>query len=96
MATVNQQSGICWVSGHARDRWRNRTHARLDDLKTAWYEATPVEYPPAKGETYARYHAPTDTVLLARNGELVTVIELTDRPADQQEFVRDQAEAPNA
>ena len=45
----------------------------------------------ARENAYARYHPPTDLILLARWGELVTCIDLNDRPHREQTYVRNQA-----
>lgn len=78
------------VSYHVRVQWQDRGDPDRDDLRAVWREADPVDYPSARNGAYARYHAPTDTVLLARQGALVTCIELSDRPRDEQRHVRTQ------
>jgi len=88
---IQDRSQIQWVSDHARGRFFERAgHSR--NLLTVWREAEPVDYPSAQGRSYARYHPGYDLVLLARWGELLTVIELTDRPLQEQHHVREQLE----
>jgi len=88
-------------SSHAKDRWGERAGA-VGYLR-AWDQTEEVDYPPAHSATRGRYHEATDTVLivkrLRRNGGavgwefvdlVVSVIELGDRPDDEQRHVRQQ------
>ena len=88
-------------SPHAKDRWGERAGA-VGYLR-AWAQSEEVDYPSAHSATRGRYHEATDTVLivkrLRRNGGavgwefvdlVVSVIELGDRPDDEQRHVRQQ------
>ena len=88
----DEESGIQWVSDHARVRFTARAGDRQENLYAVWHDAVPVDYPSARENTCARYHPLTDLILLARWGELVTCIDLNDRPADEQVHVRSQLE----
>lgn len=78
------------VSGHVEDRWPDRALLEDVDVEDAWREADPIHYPSAHRGAVARYHRRTDTVLLARQGGLVTCIELMDRPWSERIYVRNQ------
>ncbi|AFZ73081.1 hypothetical protein [Natronobacterium gregoryi] len=78
------------ISGHVEDRWPNRALLDDVDVEEAWTEASPVHYPSAHRGAVARYHRRTDTVLLARQGGLVTCIELMDRPWSERIYIRNQ------
>lgn len=88
----DELTGIQWVSDHARDRFEDRSDHHQTNLRAVWYDAAPVDYPSAREHTYARYHLPTDLILLARWGELVTCIDLNDRPTEEQLHVRQQVQ----
>jgi len=85
--------GVVW-STHARKRWAERSRCPGRDLDRAWHEAVPVDYPSARGDSAAWYHPDAGVVLLATpdDGELVvtTAIQLTDRPTEEQAYVRAQ------
>lgn len=85
------EHSVAEITGHVEDQWLER---RLDvgdlDLEEAWREADPIHYPSAHRGAVARYHRRTDTVLLARQGGLVTCIELMDRPLEERLYVRKQ------
>ena len=91
-ADAKRNGGLVWVSEHVqKDRWPQRSGQTDGDLKRVWWDAEPVDYPSARGpSTVARYHAETDLVLLAENGNLTTCISLSDRPVEEQQFVRSQ------
>ena len=89
--TIDERSQIQWVSEHARQRFSQRAGG-LRNLFAVWYEARPINFPSARGQAYARYHVGYDLVLIAAWGELLTVIKLTDRPLDEQQYVRNQLE----
>ncbi|WP_137288601.1 hypothetical protein [Natronorubrum halophilum] len=78
------------VSGHVKDQWSVRALIDDVDVEEAWQEAKPIHYPSAKRGAVARYHRRTDTVLLARQGGLVTCIKLMDRPWSERIYVRNQ------
>jgi len=86
---IQERSQIHWVSDHARQRFCERT-GDWRNLLAVWYEAEPVDYPSAQGHSYARYHPGYDLVLIAAWGELMTCVELTDRPLWERRDVRDQ------
>lgn len=85
---------------HAKDKWFERadTAALEQGFTEIWERAVPVDYPPARDGTYGYYHGEGDVVLLARRHDrdpskiaVVSVIDLNDRPGDQQRSVREQA-----
>ena len=68
-----------------------------------WAQSEEVDYPPAHSATRGRYHEATDTVLIVKRLRLnggangwefvdlvVSVIELGDRPDDEQRHARQQ------
>lgn len=61
---------------HFIEQWDERTPDDSVDVHIAWAEAKPLPGV-ARGDAFdeARYHPPTDTVLLRCLGELVTVYE---------------------
>jgi hypothetical protein len=99
--TVSQpESGPVWTD-HGRKMWhnprRNDVHSR--DRARAWGESVRVEYPSAYDGAFGRYHRDGDVVLICKRTQtpdgrrpvIVTVIDLTDRPLWEQEYVRYQA-----
>ena len=78
------------ITGHVEERWPDRALFDDIDLEEAWCNAEPVHYPSANRGAVARYHRRTDTVLLARQGGLVTCIELMDRPQSERIYIRNQ------
>lgn len=91
-------------SAHAKDRWDERA-GDVGYLR-AWTQSVEVDYPSAHSNTRGRYHEATDSVLIVkrvrRNGGpvgwefvdiVVSVIELTDRGEDEQQYVREQVKA---
>lgn len=92
--------GLAW-SLHARRQWARRSACPGRDLDRVWYQSVPADYPPARDGAWARYHADGDVVLLLNSDDtpaeraervVVTVIKLTDRPRDEQQYVREQVE----
>ncbi|GGM63885.1 hypothetical protein J2752_000500 [Halarchaeum rubridurum] len=77
---------------HAEQRLRARAHPPYDEdnLRAIWREATPVDYPPAENQTYARYHPGAGVVLLADYGFIRTVIDIQDRPQTTRDYVHNQ------
>lgn len=70
------------VSDHARDRWRSRSKQTRHGPHGAWESGVPVWNFPGDAHR-VRYHPPTRTILLVKNGILVTVLAL-DRATDRQ------------
>ena len=69
--TATAQSTRIRVSDHAQLRWQQRS-GNVDKLATvAWREGVNVGVASHQGT--ARLHPPSDTLLLARDGVLVTV-----------------------
>lgn len=91
-ADAKRNGGIVWVSEHVRDdRWPLRSGQGRRNLKRVWWDAEPVDYPSARGpSTVARYHADTDLILIAENGNLTTCIPLSHRPIKEQQFILSQ------
>ncbi|ELY96553.1 hypothetical protein C482_15543 [Natrialba chahannaoensis JCM 10990] len=78
------------ITGHVEDQWVDRALLDDVDVEQAWQAAHPVHYPSAHRGAVARYPRRTDTVLIARQGGLVTCIELMDRPWSERIYVRNQ------
>lgn len=72
---------------HAEYRWDERIGASEWTVRAAWRAGDAIAWP---GEGYARYHHPTDTVIVAAWGFLQTVIraDAADRPATQAALER--------
>lgn len=79
------------VSTHVRrGSWPERApDADVGPLE-AWREATPIHYPKARRGAVARFHEPTELILLARQGGLVTCYPLSNRPRDTRRYIRNQ------
>lgn len=82
--------GIHGTTDHARERWDERAPHAEADVDEAWKQAKPVHYPSASRGAVARYHRPTDTVILARQGSIVTCIDLMDRQWSERIYIRRQ------
>jgi len=82
------------VEPHPQQRLPERAPPEYsrEDVRVLWGEAEPVRYPDVDNEGYARYHAGADLLLIAEYGFIQTVIELTDRDENIQEYVRRQVE----
>lgn len=87
-----EQHGAAWESPHAPVRWGQRTGGRPDEnLMARWAEAVPVEIPRTSSDgADARAHPESDTVLVARYGEIRTVLEIAKFPADVEAEIRRQ------
>jgi len=74
---------------HAQWRWEQRADGEWADesVRVIWRVSERVDYP---RDGYARYHEPSDIVLLARYGVLKTAIDLSTEPEHIQEYVREQ------
>jgi len=88
-------------SGHAKERWQER--AGSVGYLRAWQQSEEVDYPSAHSRCRGRYHEATDSMLIVkrvrRNAGAVgwefadivmSVIELGDRPEEEQQYVREQ------
>lgn len=81
------------VEPHPQQRLPQRApEYSREDVRVLWGEAEPVDYPDVDNEGYARYHAASDLLLIAEYGFIQTVIELTDRDENIQEYVRRQVD----
>jgi len=84
-------------SWHALGRWLERADPDLETLPTdAWAEAYQLgSVPTASDAEEIRYHAPTNTALLRRQAELVTVLSMDpgDVDSDQGEEILQAVEA---
>jgi hypothetical protein len=62
---------------HAERRWRQRaTYAGEYQPSEAWHDGAPIPITETSLEgDGARYHAPTETVLIRRDGAIVTVLD---------------------
>lgn len=61
------------VSTHASDRWHERTQNPGIGPRIAWINASPCLATGLHGDEF-RYHEPTDTILIMKNGVLTTVL----------------------
>jgi len=69
------------VTNHAAIRWHQHTSSPGVGPVVAWTQGEPCS-PPTLEADEVRYHRPTDTLLLKKEGVLVTVIDVqTARPA---------------
>lgn len=59
-------------SNHAKLRWQQRANTREKSISEAWSEGYFVGVPTHRGK--ARLHPPTHTLILQRDGELITVL----------------------
>ena len=80
---------------HPQWRWKRRVDGdwAKESVRAIWRVAEPVDYARSGSDGYARYHEPTDTVLMAQYGVLDTIIDLSTEPEHIQQSVREQAGA---
>ncbi|WP_265109141.1 hypothetical protein [Halosolutus halophilus] len=80
------------VSSHAYERWAERSNRPKLNPRVAWLEAVPIDYPSIKPPAeFARLHEVTGLILLAESdGTLRTCIPLSNRPRDEQQYIRSQ------
>lgn len=98
--TGGEQRSPVWTA-HGRKKWhdphRNDVHDR--DPERGWRESVSVDYPSAYGGARGRYHVKGDCILIVKDDHVqgrlrphvVTVINLPDRSAWEQAYVRYQA-----
>jgi hypothetical protein len=82
---------------HAQYRWENRApeeYAQMD-VRVAWAESVPVDYPVLEvPRQYARYHEPSQMVIIADYKFLETALHLiNDAPEHATAAVLEQIEA---
>jgi hypothetical protein len=75
------------VSEHARDRWRRRSKQTRYCPRGAWESGVPVWQFPCDAHR-VRYHQATRTVLLAKNGVIVTALDFDEMSNERQAAVR--------
>lgn len=75
------------ISAHARERWRARSRQTRYSPAGAWASGVPVWQFPADAHR-VRYHEPTRTVLLPKNGVVVTVLSFETATEPQKRAVR--------
>jgi len=73
------------VSGHAADRWHERTDSPGVGPIVAWNEAERREVRDLNGDEI-RYHRPSETLLVRKAGVLVTVV---DAPTARRQIRQD-------
>jgi hypothetical protein len=67
------------VTDHALDRWWERAdHSSVAGPQIAWHLADTITAPHGLDGDEVRYHAPSETVLVRRDGSIVTIIDATD------------------
>lgn len=72
-ATSDSRENVPHPSNHARMRWFQRAGVTEFDIREAWYRSPSVGVPDYVG-TKGRLHEPSGTVLIARDGVIVTVV----------------------
>lgn len=77
---MRENSDWVVVTGHAADRWHERTDDPDIGPVVAWMTASRCDPSHLYGDEI-RYHAGVDCYLVTRNGRLVTVVE-ADRPGE--------------
>lgn len=75
MSLKSPQSSPLWVSDRAKLRWTQRAGGFEVSVRTAWRDGFHVGLPSHRGT--ARLHPPSETLLLERDDELVTVLDAT-------------------
>ncbi|NHN59830.1 MULTISPECIES: hypothetical protein [Halorussus] len=68
-----EQASCLQVSDHAERRWLERSEAPCMAVLNAWGAATPIYGHGLEGDE-VRYHELSETVLVRKNTQLVTVI----------------------
>lgn len=83
---------LAGVTDHVEEQWPDRALPGFEDadLEDIWDEAHPVHYPSARRGAVARYHRRSETILLARQESLVTIIPLSNRPHNERIYIRNQ------
>lgn len=97
MAPISpSQRGVSWVDPHFAGQWRARTDPEdrpgYNNPLALWEEAADVDVPHARPPAYARFHVPTETILIGRWGWLKTAVPLWHRPPTERRYVREQLE----
>lgn len=64
---------------HPEWRWRERIQSTEWTVRAAWRDGDLIDWP---GDSYARYHEPTGTILVAEWGVIQTVIHVDDAERD--------------
>lgn len=72
MSTNTEQSSAARISDHAKLRWQQRGEIVECTVYEAWSEGYYVGVPTHSGKV--KLHPPTNTLILERDGELVTVL----------------------
>lgn len=78
-----------WHS-HVSDNWFERSRTPWRDPRGAFDAATEVHYPSADVGNTAYYDPVGDVVFLEYDGLVRTCIALSDRPAWEQDYVKNQ------
>jgi len=84
---MSQRVDWITVSGHAAERWHERTDEPGIGPIVAWNEAERRHVPDLDAEEI-RYHRPTETLLLQNGGVLVTVINVSTARKQVQQAVK--------
>lgn len=82
MSSTHSQQPLTQLTEHAKLRWLQRAGEHAMTVGEAWDEGYGVGVPNHTGK--ARLHPPTDTLIIAMDGHLVTVLR-----ADQSEYRAD-------
>ena len=77
---------------HAQFRWEGRAPDEWarESVRVAWRQADPVECGRTNASQYARFHEPTETLLIASYGTLKTVIPMDSLQRHEQQQIQEQ------
>lgn len=75
---------------HTSEAWFERSRTPWRDPRGAFDQAVEVHYPSADAGDAAYYDPDGDVVFLEYDGRVRTCIALSDRPAWEQDYVRNQ------
>lgn len=78
MSTNTTHSTTARTSSHAKLRWQQRAETSELSIREAWSEGYYVGLSTHRGK--ARLHPPTNTLILERDGELITVLRAAYTP----------------
>lgn len=76
--TRPKMSELPAVSAKARRRWGERSHDQTYNVETAWDQGVELPYTGLVMEyDEARYHKPSETILIERDGTIASVFDAT-------------------
>jgi len=74
------------VTDHAFRRWHQRSDCPALDPAVAWVQAIEFECPTLEGDEI-RYHEDSNTCLVRKDSDLVTVIDVSEAPWETRQAV---------